>query len=244
MKIAIIDDCAKDCEIIEEYMLAYLSEYLMDSPVFIQSFQNGEEFLDSFSPDFYDMIFLDHYMSPLSGLETARAIRETDSAAVIIFTTASRDFAVESYMVKASGYLVKPIAFEDFSKLLSLLDIQKLKGRQFIEIVCGYDTVRIPLNTILYGDICGHYIQLHTSSMGICKARMSFARLCAVLAPYPEFLVCYRGCIVNMNHIHHMAELTFFMDNGERLLLNRKNHGEVLKKYYNFLFQKIRNDKP
>lgn len=243
MNIAIIDDHSEDCKIIDKYIREYFSRFRIDSPFFIQTFESGEAFLHTFVRNFYDIIFVDYYMNSLSGIDTAHAIRRTDRTAVIIFTTASRDFAIESFKVKASGYLVKPISFEDFSELLSLLDIKKMKERQFIEIISGYDTVRIPLNNIIYCNISGHYVQIHTVSFGICRSRMTFTELSGMLKPYPDFLICYRGCIVNMNHIEHMDDLTFFMDCGEQILLNRKNHNEVLKLYYEFLFDKVRNKK-
>lgn len=243
MNIAIIDDCTADCELIAKYIREYLAGHSIDLPASIRTFESGENFLHNFIQNFYDIIFVDYYMNSLSGLDTAHIIRQTDRTALIIFTTASRDFAIESYGVKASGYLVKPISYEDFSGLLSMLDIKKLKNRQFIEITSGYDTVRIPLNNITYCDISGHYVQIHTLSFGICRSRMTFMALCNILNQYSEFLICYRGCIVNMNHIDHMDDLTFFMDCGERIYLNRKNHNEVLKVYYEFLFDKVRNDK-
>ena len=58
-------------------------------------------------------------MPLFTGMELAHAIREIDAAAKIIFLTSSPEFAVESYEVKASGYLLKPLQKE---KLHSVLD--------------------------------------------------------------------------------------------------------------------------
>lgn len=243
MNIAVIDDNTADCEIIVKYLREYIVEHCIDMPVSIMTFESGEKFLRSFVQNVYDIIFVDYYMNSMSGIDTAHIIRETDRTAIIIFTTVSRDFAIESYKVKASGYLVKPISYKDFNELLSLLDVRRLKEQQFIEVTSGYNTVRIPLKDIAYCNMAGHYVQIHTSSFGICRSRMTFTKLCDLLAPYPEFLTCYRGCIVNMNHISHMDDLTFYMDCGERIYLNRKGHDKILKNYYEFLFDKIRNDK-
>ena len=48
-------------------------------------------------------------MVGLNGIELAKEIRSSDKAADIIFLTSSPEFAVESYTVKASNYLVKPV---------------------------------------------------------------------------------------------------------------------------------------
>lgn len=243
MNIAIIDDFSADSELLKRHLNLYFSKYCAGAPAFIRSFPNGEVFLSSFSKNTYDIIFIDCYMHALSGMETARAIRQEDSAVTIIFTTVSSDFAIESYKVKASGYLLKPISFEAFSEQMSLIDIKKLKERQFIQVANGQHTIRIPLNNIIYCDVKGHYVRIYTTGDGLQKSRISFSNLCDMLAPYPEFLICFRGCIVNMNHIAHVDDLTFFMDCGERILFSKKNQNEIMKAYSEFLFDKVRNDK-
>ena len=57
-------------------------------------------------------------MPLLSGMETARELRLTDSAVKIIFLTSSPEFALESYDVKAEGYLLKPVSYEKIKKTL------------------------------------------------------------------------------------------------------------------------------
>mgnify|MGYP000712500954 CR=1 FL=1 len=47
-------------------------------------------------------------MGELNGIDTARRLRKLGVEAPIIFLTASPDFALESYEVEASGYLLKP----------------------------------------------------------------------------------------------------------------------------------------
>ncbi|MEH6682796.1 MAG: LytTR family DNA-binding domain-containing protein [Sediminicola sp.] len=60
-----------------------------------------------------DLIFLDIEMCGLNGLELAESI-STDT--LVIFTTAYRNYAVESYALDAVDYLVKPIFQERFEK--------------------------------------------------------------------------------------------------------------------------------
>ncbi len=48
-------------------------------------------------------------MSKLSGMDTARKIREIDKNVEIIFTTALQEYVFEAYEVRAFRYLLKPI---------------------------------------------------------------------------------------------------------------------------------------
>ncbi len=241
MKISIIDDIQTDIQLISKYIHTFLGEHCINMPITVDTFENGEKFLKIFKRDFYDVIFLDYYMDSLSGLDTAFAIRQSDCNVKIIFTTASRDYAIDSYKVKASGYLVKPISYEEFSEIMSLINFQKIKDQNFIQITNGYNTVKIPLHDIVYCDISGHYVQIHTLNLGIQRSRMTFDNLKTMLRDYAEFLLCYRGCMINMNHIDHVENLIFFLDNGEQIPLCQKQHNEILKIYSEFLFDKVRN---
>lgn len=243
MNIAIIEDLPADRQLADEYLDTYFSSSFPGLMIHIDSFSSGEEFLESFAPRNYDLIFIDYYLNDLSGLETARQIRLTDQQAVLIFTTASRDCAVDGYRVKASGYLLKPFTYEQFAETLSLIDIRQLKERQFLEIANGMETIKIIVTDIIYCDISGHYTQIHTKSSGLKRIRMPFAEIVRLLEPFPEFLSCYRGCLINMDYIRRMENLTFIMEDGERIPFRKKEQAQIMDAYTNFLFCKVRDSK-
>lgn len=63
-----------------------------------------------------DLMFLDINMPKKNGLEFLRSLTEPPK---VIFTTAYREFASESYDLDGLDYLVKPIAFERFFKAVN-----------------------------------------------------------------------------------------------------------------------------
>lgn len=240
MKIAIIDDSKDDIQLIKHYIKEYFIHNYSGIPLTIHEYLSGESFLMAFSQSAYDIIFLDCYMKKLSGLETAQLIRKTDLSVLLIFITVSRDFAIDSYRVKACGYLVKPLTYESFSETMSLNMQNSLKKSQFVELENGKDYVRIFLKDIICCDISGHYSQIHTISK-IIRVRMAFSKLADVLSPYPEFLLCYRGCLVNMKKIVRIENQAFVMTNGDRIPFRKKEEGAIMKTYSSFLFEKVRN---
>ena len=58
-----------------------------------------------------DVVFLDIHMPELSGIELARAL---PPGVKIVFTTAYREYALESYAVHAADYLLKPLSYSRF----------------------------------------------------------------------------------------------------------------------------------
>lgn len=57
----------------------------------------------------FDVLFLDVLMPGINGINAAREIRRYDTAVQIIFVTSSSEFAVQSYVVGAYYYQLKPI---------------------------------------------------------------------------------------------------------------------------------------
>ena len=66
-------------------------------------------------------------------METARKLRQLQCKVPIIFLTASPDYAIESYEVQASGYLLKPFSEEKLMKLLNMILKTDMKRRVAIK---------------------------------------------------------------------------------------------------------------
>lgn len=240
MNIALIDDSFEDMDSLVSHIKKYFKKKHVNLPICIKRFQDEEQFLNSYGKYHYEIIFIDYYLNHLTGLELAKKIRVLDSTAVLIFTTVSRDFAIDSYRVKASGYLVKPIEYHDFEEIMELVNCRKLRENEFINVINGQAEIKILLKDIVYCDVSGHYTQIHTKDMNMIKCRQSFSDFVTHLAAYPEFLVCYRGCIINMQEVKKVDELFFLMSNGDQIPLRVKQKTAILNQYSEYLFEKNR----
>ena len=105
MNIAIIDDLKTDSDRLVGLINTYMEQHRLQCRT-MDLFSSGESFLDTFTSGKYHLIFLDIYMDGITGMETAKRIRQTDHDCRIIFITTSPEFAVESYNVNASFYLL------------------------------------------------------------------------------------------------------------------------------------------
>lgn len=240
MKIAIIDDLKMDREKAALFLHKYFAGNFPTIALEIDMYENCETFLHSYQPGTYQIILIDYYMDQLSGLDLAKYIRGAGDPAILIFVTISRDYAIAGYKVKASGYLVKPFAYQELAELLSLLEIEAWHQQEYIEFVNGYRTCRVFLEDIAYCDISGHYAQIHTLDRKMERTRMTFHELTLQLESYPQFLGCYRGCIVNMDHIENLDEFCFILVNGERIPIRQKERTKILQMYSDYIFMKTR----
>ncbi|MEA1892422.1 MAG: LytTR family DNA-binding domain-containing protein [Campylobacterota bacterium] len=67
----------------------------------------------------FDVIFLDINMPEKSGLEVAKEILHINPKSHIVFTTAFDEYAVDSYKVGATDYLMKPVSKENIQLSLN-----------------------------------------------------------------------------------------------------------------------------
>lgn len=238
MRVAVIDDLYLGREEIRKCLCRYLNEsYAGETPV-IDDFSSGEDFLSCFMPEVWDMIFIDQYMPGLSGIETAQKIREKDKLAALVFVTTSQSHAVESYGVRACGYLVKPYEYEAFKKTMDLAGVGKIRDGRFLCV----EQEKILLREILWCDRDEHYIQIHTDRRGILRFRISISELSCLLAAFPQFLNCYKGCIVNAERVERIDGLDFLMDTGVRIPFARREKKKLEALFSAYLFRRERED--
>lgn len=238
MRAAIIDDletCRRD---LQRCLRQYLSEHYAGETPAVEEFSSGEDFLSEFQPEAWDVIFIDQYMTGLSGIDTARKIRERDKLAALVFVTTSVSHAVESYGVRASGYLVKPYDYGDFEKTMELCGVEKIRSARFVRV----EQEKVLLREILWCDKDEHYTQIHTDRRGVLRFRLPFGELSGLLAPYPQFLPCYKGCIVNAERVERIDALAFRMDNGAGVPFARREKKKLEGLYSSYLFQRERED--
>ena len=238
MTIAIIDDCESDRHRIAGYMERYVQEQAISPPHFY-FYPNGEAFITNLTPHFFDLVVLDCIMPGQNGLETAEELRKRDKDAVLIFVSSSRNYAIDGYLADACGYLVKPFTYERFLQVFESALERLPSHHELIVIPDGRMKRRIPVNNITFCDIDEHYSQIHLCSGQVIRVRMTFIEITALLAPYQQFLECYRGCIINMDHVKIVEEMNFLMDTSERVPYRKKERHIIRKKYSDYVLNKI-----
>ena len=174
MNIAIIDDISTDAEALKNIAVSYFEKKQIRAE--ICHFFSAEEFFEDYQPGKFQILFLDIYMDGMTGMEAARRIRRQSDNCILVFVTTSSDFAVESYDVGASYYLLKPFQPEKLCSILDSFQSRHLLASRYIEVVSDRVPIRVPLRSILYADTFRNAVCLHTDA-GPVRSYLPFTNL-------------------------------------------------------------------
>lgn len=137
----------------------------------------------------FDVLFLDVLMPGINGINAAREIRRYDTAVQIIFVTSSSEFAVQSYVVGAYYYQLKPIWKDSFFRLTDAVLAECRKRTQHSLILrCKSGVTRITLDSLEYCEVQGRTLVFHLLDGTVIESSGSMDELARQLADYPGFL--------------------------------------------------------
>jgi DNA-binding LytR/AlgR family response regulator len=137
------------------------------------TFTNPYEAVQTLNNNQVDLIFLDLVMPQITGQEFLKTLYNPP---MVIFTTAFKEFAFDGFEYDVVDFLVKPFAFERFSRavnkafqLLKLKnplnsindDTQKISGG-FLMVKVEYTTIKVNLDEILYIEGLKDYVKIYT----------------------------------------------------------------------------------
>lgn len=162
---------------------------------------SGAEFLRKHPTD---LLFIDINMPDITGLELVRSLNEKP---MIIFITAHKNFAIESYELDALDYLLKPLNEDRFGKAINkAIEYYKYKhaktetDEDVIFVRAEYQLVKINLADIEYIESMEDYCKLHLVN---AKPLMTLTTLKTLLEklPPPKFKRIHRSYIISLSKL-------------------------------------------
>ena len=229
IEIAICDDE----EIIIERIADLIKKQNMDCH--IESFQAGNELLAAKRR--FDLIFLDIQMDGINGMETAKAVREYDRKAVIVFVTAVKEYVFEAFDVGAFHYLLKPIEERKFAEVFENAAREIQERRKQKETPALFFKTKNKSYTFNQSEII--FIESKNRKAAIHTVKNTLEVYAVMKELQKElgnsFYRCHRGYLVNMAHIAEYSSDMIEMDNGERVYLAKEKYQEFVKAYMRYL---------
>lgn len=180
----------------------------------------------------YDVIFLEIKMKKMDGLKIARAIRESNESAYLIFVTRHSEYAIEAYEVQPFRFLLKPID-EEVVKACFLKACEKLgSGLSYFEYKFNKVYYKVPIKDIVYFQSHKRVIQIHLADgsvefyydkLGVVEEKMKQCKA--------DFWRIHRSFLVNARYIRKKEYDKVVLSNGMEHLISEDRRKEINRQY-------------
>ncbi len=230
IKIAIVEDDKAQADLLSQYLDSYGNENKCDFE--ITHFDRAEKFLENCNGNF-EIVFMDIELPDGNGMDVVRKMRETDKTTLVIFVTNLAQYAVKGYEVRAFDFIVKPIAYYNFTlKFSSALDSLETKKEIEIWIKTREGRIKLSASRIVYVEVVKHYLTYHTKD-GNFTALGSIGNAADELKG-SSFSFCNRCYLVNLKYVTQVTQ-TQTLVNGEWLQISRPKRADFLKDLNDYL---------
>lgn len=238
MKIAICDDERATVSQLHKFISQYAADNLFDYTIL--EFDRSELLLEAAGQDSdIRILFLDIYMSTLSGMDLAELLRAHGNDCAIIFVTISTEHYARSYEVGAAHYLVKPVTYERVKKALDRCEKMLTASSKYASFSSGGKDVHIPLRKIRFAEVFRNQTVIHAdfdltlrSTLDTVTQQISDNR----------FLRTHRSFLVNMDYITKKCGNDLCLSSGEKVPLSRTCEKTFEREYGRYLTGSITGD--
>ncbi|MDE6639694.1 MAG: LytTR family DNA-binding domain-containing protein [Acetatifactor sp.] len=235
MKIAICDD---EIHFIDATCLL-LEQWAKERGIklTIYRFTNGDDLIAANQNERMDLILLDVIMPLLNGMDTARELRNTNQTVPIIFLTSSREFAVDSYEVKALNYLIKPVnpeklflTLDDFLRTCNL-------SKNFLTVKTVDGFCRIMLADVDYLEAQNKQVLIHLTTGRTIAIRELFSKCAEIFTPENGFCCCHRSYIVNLSNVEKFSKTEVTTITNAVIPISRSSYAAFKETYFKNMFE-------
>lgn len=240
MRVAIVDDEPSLIKLAGHTISDFGMEKNIETD--ISEFLCGEDFLSAYRPGDFDIVFMDVFMTGMTGIETVMKLRETDQNVAVIFLTTSEDHLKNALSCHAFDYLVKPATRPDFFRVLSecvdMLGDRVLSGSKYIECKSDGLNIKFPVNKLSCIVANGHTITIRTTDGEEYEAKDTFSNVADELSECANILVINRGVLVNMDFIDRFDEGNCYLNDSTCFAVKIKAAKSIRQAYEDYKFSK------
>ncbi|GLU45121.1 LytR/AlgR family response regulator transcription factor [Allomuricauda sp. NBRC 101325] len=183
---------------------------------------NAFEAIEVLQRETIDLIFIDIQMPGLTGLQLVSSLQNKP---LVIFVTAYKEYAVESYDLDVVDYLVKPVALDRFIRACHRAqELHKAKTsdeksprptKDYFFVNANYSQIKVKFTDIIWMKGYGDYIKFHLKSTEYpLVVRTSFKELEQDL-PQNMFLRIHKSYAVAIDAITAIRKNSIFLGDKE-----------------------------
>lgn len=208
------------------------------TPITTECFEDGDSLIRAHSRQPFDLLLLDVMMPLLNGIDTAKEIREQDKTVKIVFLTSSTDFAIDSYAVKASNYLLKPLHPPSFFACLQEVIGEIQDAERCVLIHSNNATHRVRLSNIAYAEAQNKHVLFMLADGTRLSTPEPLYAFEEILLPEDGFFKCHRSFVLNVRHIDSYTHKEIQMRTGQQIPISRRYQKTFEDTYFSLLFRK------
>ena len=230
IRVAIVEDDTAEREKIQEYLCEVSRQEQIQFD--IVPYPSGLNFIMGEMSGF-DIVLMDIDMPGMNGMETAQALRKVDPAVILIFVTNMAQYAISGYEVDATDFILKPVNKYSFAiKIKRAVARTAKKNDEVIQIRQEGTLHLVPISSIRYLEVTGHYVIYHTAQGNFTEyttlkeARKKISR--------PFFAQCNQSYLVNLRYLESVSRETVTVA-GDEISVSRKMRPAFLNTVTDFL---------
>lgn len=238
LHIAICDDEPEQLVLTEKLLWEYHG--LRPEPeMCLLTFSSGTALLEHMRTNgSFDIYLLDILMPNENGIKLGLKIRKIDQCGHIFYLTTSPDYAVDSYLTKATQYLLKPVKKERFFHALDEVVQNWLREHQsFVTIKTRSGLQRLAIRKVVYGELVGHCVQYHLVDGTVLEGmsvRTSFREAVSAFLEHERFALCATSFFVNLSCIDMIESSGLRLVGGGTVPLSRPMRTDVTNRWLDY----------
>lgn len=188
-----------DDKLARELMKGYIEK--VPTLSLIGTFHNPLDILPLLKIDEIDLIFIDIQMPDISGLDFLKSMEIKPK---VVLTTAYSQYAMESYELEVTDYLLKPFSFERFLKAVQKVEkslVNELKSeselQNTITLAADHKLYKVKLDDIVFIEGMSEYVRYHLSNGKKIMVLQSMKKLEQIL-PSEQFIRIHKSYIISI----------------------------------------------
>ncbi len=209
----------------EPLALKLLEDNILKIPylTLVATCRNAFEAMNVLQEKPIDLIFIDIQMPGLTGLQF---ISTLENKPLVIFITAYKQYALESYDLAVVDYLVKPVALDRFVKACNrakeLHELKMVKQQvaapapvDYFFLNADYSQVKIQFSDIIWMEGLRDYVKIHLKSSGKPILFRTSLKALEPELPLAKFIRIHKSFIVSVESITSVRKNSLFIGDME-----------------------------
>lgn len=226
MKIWICDDTQACADELAEML--YCWSCARNEKISVSIFNSAEVLLSQ--PQLPDLVFLDVELPGISGVETARRLRERSQELEIVAFTSYREYVFSMVRCHVFDYLEKPFDQERVSKLMDdLIESRARRALPDMLLQVQGGERRINMSEIIYAERLMRKMHIYTTQ-GVFITKDSLDQLYNQMKEY-GFAYAHRSCIVNLRRVQAIVDQKAVFEDGAECDIARSRIQELYSRW-------------